>query len=196
MPVANNPSYLPSIALVRDIKIGISNGDYKVSIDTNKLPNLSFYLFKRKIVKDILDRGIILTGSRALVCYKVNGRYVFNRNPNDWDFVVNTNQFLEICRDYNIYDFDLTRSQYLLNRSLATFHTGYGGESHLFPCFIQLIIKDELQPYNEVNGIRFATLESILESKLDICRNSSWDYPSDSKHQRDINNIIVNTYSL
>jgi len=180
-------------SLIRDIKLGVTTGDYKVTIDTNRLPGYFYYFFnkKRRIVKDLLDRGIILTGSRALNCYKLNGKPLLNREPNDWDFVISKDQLLEICRDYNIYDFDLNKTQYLLDRSFATFSSGYGGESHWFPCFIQLIIKDELQPSSQLeNGWKIATLESIIDSKMELAKLF------DSKHQHDLNNIIVNTHSL
>jgi hypothetical protein len=109
---------MTNTSLVRDIKLGITTGDYKITINTTDLLGTSYSIFKkRKIVKDILDRGIILVGSRALNCYRVNGKKVINRKPNDWDFVLTKDQFLEICRDYKIYDFDLSKSQYLLNRS-------------------------------------------------------------------------------
>ena len=139
---------------------------------------------------------MILCGSRALNCYRINGKKLLNRKPNDWDFLVTKDQFIEICRDYNIYDFDLTKSQYHLNKSLASFSTGYGGESHWFPCFIQLIIQDELPNSKESGGVRFASLENIIGAKMDLANPIAVNQRADSKHQRDINNIIVNTYSL
>jgi len=186
-------------SLIRDIKLGVTTGDYKVTIDTNRLPGYFYYFFnkKRRIVKDLLDRGIILTGSRALNCYKLNGKPLLNREPNDWDFVISKDQLLEICRDYKIYDFDLNKTQYLLNRAFATFSDGYSGpDSHWFPCFIQLIIKDELQPSSQLeNGWKIATLESIIESKMELANPIFVNQRVDPKHQHDLNNIIVNTHS-
>ena len=185
-------------SLIRDIKLGIATGDYNVTIDTDRLPGYSYYFLnkKRKMVKDILNRGIVLVGSRALDCYKLNGRVLLNREPNDWDFVLTTNQFLEICRDYKIYDFDLKKTQYLLNKSFATFHGSYSDDSYWLPCLIQLIIKDDIGPYNEVNGIKIATLESIIGSKMDLANPILIGQKVDPKHQHDLNNIIVNIYTL
>lgn len=180
-------------SIIRDLKLGIATGDYKVTIDTNKLPGSLYHLFRGKTIKDCFDRGLVLCGSRALSCYKINGKELLNRKPDDWDFLMTQNQFLELCRDYNIYDFDLTKPQYLLNKSFATFHGSYGGVSHWFPCLIHLIILDELPNYTEVNGINFVSLDNIIESKIDLINGAKGDT---MKHQKDINNIIVNTHNI
>ncbi len=178
---------MTNLSMVRDIKLGITMGDYNISIDTNRLPGRFYYLLnrKRKVLKDLMSRGFILVGSRALSCYKINGVGVLDREPNDWDFVITRDQFLEICRDYKIYDFDLSKSAYHLNKSFATISGSYGDDSNIFGCFIQLIIKDVLPNYIEKDGIRFASLDSIIESKMEL---------KESKHKKDINNILLNIY--
>lgn len=170
--------------LIRDIKLGISTGDYNVSIDTSKMASNHYFFFKkRKMIKDIFRVGAVLVGSRALKCYSINGNSLIDRKPNDWDFVITENQFLQLCQEYKIYDFDRSKNKYYLNRSFVTLNSGYG-DSYIFPCHIQLIIKDSLTPYFEKDGFRIATLENILESKSDLS--------GDSKHRYDLNNILVN----
>jgi len=174
-------------SISRDIKLGITTGEYDLTVHTDKLPGWKYYFFnkKRKIIKDLLKRGFLLTGSRALDCYKINNKELLNRKPNDWDFIVTKQQFLTLCKDYKIYNFSLSENQYLLDKSFATFYSGYGDNSYWFPCLIQLIIKDDEVGYNEKDGIRFASLEEIITTKVNMCKNNS-------KHRDDINNIIVN----
>ena len=56
---------MTNLSLIRDLKLGIATGDYKVTTDLNKLGNKYYFLNKkRKIVKDLLDRGISKTSER------------------------------------------------------------------------------------------------------------------------------------
>jgi hypothetical protein len=180
--------------LIRDFKLGYLRGDYDVTIDTSLLPGKWFYFWnkKRKIILDLFNRGAVLTGSRALYMTKINGKRVFNRKPNDWDFLMTQDDFLKFCKDIQYFPSDLTKSQYHLNKSFATFSDGYGGESHWFKCQIQIIIKDEMPSYIEVDGKRFATPESIIDSKIELINKPRSEQ---SKHQSDLNNIMINIYS-
>lgn len=183
--------------LIRDLKLGITTGDYKVDIDIKNIPNKWYFIFnkKRKIIKYLFEKGAILTGSRALKCYKINNNFILNRNPNDWDFILSKNQFIQLCKDYNIYDFDLESNRYYLNKSFATFYDGYGGSTHLLPCKIQLIIQDELPQFIQKDSKKFASLTSIIESKIELSESCEREKER-NKHKKDLNNIIVNTYFL
>jgi hypothetical protein len=182
-------------ALIRDFKIGCLKGDYKITIDTSLLPGKWFYFWnkKRKIILDLFNRGAVLAGSRALHMTKINGKRVFNRQPNDWDFLMTQDDFLKFCKYIQYYPNDLTKSQYHLNKPFATFYDGYGGESHWFKCNIQIIIKDELPSFIEVDGKKFATPESIIDSKVELVNTITGGLQS--KHQRDLNNLMINIYS-
>lgn len=200
-------------SLSRDIKIGISTGEYKVSVDTTNLFNDFFFIVnhKRKIIKFLFEIGAVLTGSRALDCYRINNKRIFNRKPKDWDFILTKKQFFKLCDKYKIYDFDIDRSSYFLNKSFATFSDGYGVDSYLFPCLIQIIIKDD-EGYEELkyfngrrNNMRFSKLENIINSKISLSdkpinlKESFISYKrleSSKKHINDINNLIVNINSL
>lgn len=193
-------------SLSRDIKIGISTGEYKVSVDTTNLFNDFFFIVnhKRKIIKFLFEIGAVLTGSRALDCYRINNKRIFNRKPKDWDFILTKKQFFKLCDKYKIYDFDIDRSSYFLNKSFATFSDGYGVDSYLFPCLIQIIIKDD-EGYEEFNNMRFSKLENIINSKISLSdkpinlKESFISYKrleSSKKHINDINNLIVNINSL
>lgn len=178
-------------AFLRDLNLGIATGEYNITIDTSHLPNKWYYFWskKRKIILDLFKSGAVLTGSRALSCYYVNGIKVFNRIPNDWDFLMTKEQFIKLCKDYNIHPGDLNRSQYHFNRSFATFNDGYGNDSYWFKCLIQIILKDDEPEYQEVDGIRFNTLNDIVSSKIELINTPRSEQ---SKHQSDITSLIIN----
>lgn len=183
---------MTNISIIRDIKLGIASNIYNIEINTSELYPKYFFR-KEKMIKDFISRGCILTGSRALKCYNINGRQILNRNPRDWDFIVTKDQFLNICRDYKIYDFDISENKHYLNKSFLTFYGDYGSEnSHLFPCLIELIIKDEEEQFILKDGIKFALLQDIIESKLDMINDKKLHYHIKDKYKKDINNIIVN----
>ena len=182
-----------NLSLIRDLKLGISVGDYQPSIDLNELPGKWYYfLRKRKIIKYLFDNGAVLTGSRALKCYDIKGKKLINRNPNDWDFLVTKDQFIKLCEDYKIYDFDLNENKYYLDKSFSTMKDSYGSVSRVFPCLIQLIIVTELNNYIEKDNKKFSKLTSIIDYKIKLI-NESCDV---DKHQKDLNNILVNTYFI
>lgn len=176
-------------SFLRDIHLGIATGEYNVTIDTSYLPNRWYYFLnsKRKLVKQILKSGAVLTGSRALNCYKVNDVKIFTREPDDWDFLMTREQFIRLCKNFNISPGYLDGSQYHFNRSFATFND-YGTDSYWFKCLIQIILKDEQHEYEEVDGIRFSPLTSILSNKIELIDTSRSEQ---SKHLRDITDMII-----
>jgi len=182
-----------NLSIIRDLKLGISVGDYQPSIDLNQLPGKWYYLSrKRKIIKYLFDNGAVLTGSRALKCYDIKGKNLLNRNPRDWDFLITQDQFIKLCEDYKIYDFDLNQNEYYLDKSFVTMIDSYGSVSRIFPCLIQLVIVPELNNFIEKDEKRLSTLTSIIDYKIKLISESC----DVDKHQEDLNNILVNTYFL
>jgi hypothetical protein len=182
-----------NLKLIRDIKLNISIGELEPIIDLNQLPGFFYFLSrKRKIINYLFENGAVLTGSRALKCYSINGKRMLNREPNDWDFLVTQDQFIKLCGDYDIYDFKLNENKYYMNRSFAVFVDSYGSISNWFPCFIQLVIVDELNNFIEKDNKRLSTLTSIIDNKIKLISESC----EVDKHQEDLNNILVNTYFI
>lgn len=181
-----------NLKLIRNLKLGISTGEYITDLDISSLPKKWYYYIpKRGIIKYLFENGAVLTGSRALRCYKLNNEFVFKRNPDDWDFLITRDQFIKLCKDHNIYNFNLSDGKYLLNKSIATFTDSYGGYSTFFPCLIQLIIKDYEISFMEKDGIKINSLTDIIESKIDLLTSNNG-----RKHKRDLNEIILNTYFI
>ena len=176
-------------SFIRDTKLGILTDDHDMpKIDTSTLfPKFYFFFKKRRIIKYLIKNGAVLCGSRALKCYKFDGVPVLNRRKcDDWDFLITKDDFLKLCSEYKIYDFDISRPSYHLNKSFATLHGDYGGTSYLFKCHIQLLIVDKLPSYQEVNGIRIVSLMNILNNKIDLRGKGN------GKHFEDLNNIMLN----
>lgn len=178
-----------NLQLIRNLKLGITMGDYDVKFNIKKLPGFFYFLFfrKRKIINYLFNMGAVLTGSRALNCYSINDIELFNREPEDWDFLITREQFMKICKDHKIYDFDLKDGKYFLDKSFAVFEDY--GISRWFPCLIQLVIVDSLEDYIEVSGKKFSTLTNIIDNKINLVHVHQ-------KHQKDLNNILVNTYYI
>lgn len=182
--------------LVRDIRLGVTTGEYNITIDDSQLPGRLYFLLnkKRRILLDIFKLGGVLIGSRALACYKINGHKTLNRKPDDWDFIMTRDQFLLLCKKNKIYDVNLEITQYHLDKSIAHFDDGYGNDSYWFRCLIHIIIKDELPDYTEVNGRRFASFDSIIGAKINLMFDTK--AKNVSKHQSDINNIFLSVYNI
>lgn len=185
---------IPEIkTLQRELKLGQISESNSITIDNKKgLPRNSYFWWKnRKIIKEFLKRGYILSGSRALNCYRVNGKSLLDRIPRDWDFLITKEQFIDICKENKIYDFDFNSKSYIIKKHFSVIHNSYGDNTVLIPTEIELFIKDTLPESIEYNGMRFATLDGIIDCKLDLIdRNINPD-----KHRKDLNNIYVNINS-
>ena len=174
---------------IRDIKLNLLMSDNKITID----PNLreSKFTFLRpgySLVKQLIKMGAIVTGSRALRCYKVNERQLFDRSPRDWDFIVTEKMAMKICDEHGvIYKDDVIQ----VRKQMILFRDDLYGDSRIIPTNIQLIIKDEIPEYREVKGIKFIELSNILDEKLKLV--GVYDI---NKHDVDLRKIIARFNNL
>jgi hypothetical protein len=134
--------------------------------------------------------GAIVTGSRALRCYKINDKQLFDRKPRDWDFLVTEQMAMKICDEHGVTYED---GSITVLKQMILFRDTCYGDSRYFPTDIQLIIKDELPEYREVDGIRFSELSHIIDEKhklVSTYRNSM------NKHDEDLRQIIARFNNL
>jgi len=77
-------------SFVRDLNLNLLTNSTKIEIDPSKkyCDRFRWFMPNRKLIASIIKSGGVLTGSRALRCYKVNGEYILDRKTKDWDFVV------------------------------------------------------------------------------------------------------------
>ncbi len=176
----------------RDLKLNQLYDSKVITVDISSFPSrLYFWWKKRRMIKYLLKKGYILTGSRALNCYLVNDRKVIDRKSKDWDFLVTKEQFIDICRDYKIYDFNFNSKSYRIDNHLMVFSGSYSSsETIVLPTTIELFIKDKLPDFVESNGVRFASLDSIIECKLELVEKNI----EVEKHRIDLKSIYVNLH--
>ncbi len=154
--------------ILRDFRLNII--DNSVSQTCNFIwPDWKYFLLnpKRRILKSLLKHGV-LVGSRALACYKINGKPSINRNPRDWDIVMTRDKFNIFCKEHKIYDVDLSSRSYHLDKSLVVIRGTYSPDTKVFPCDIEVIIRDIEPNYIESNGVKIAELYQILYTKVDL----------------------------
>lgn len=179
---------------IRDIKLGILTGKYNIEIkSSNKRGFFSFLKPGYRLVNDIIDRGAILTGSRALKCYLVNGYPVLDRRPDDWDFVIDESTALKICDDYRVYDYDKKVGQNFIipiNRQMILLRDSTYGDKRIVPVNINLIVVNENPSHKIVDGVKFADFGYIIEEKNKL---SNGEY--NSKHSDDLKQIIARIHN-
>ena len=84
---------------------------------------------RRKMLRDMIyNREFIITGSRALKCYQINDSKLLNREADDWDLIITRDQFLKLCRDYNIYNVSLESNEHRIDAGFRMFTDTYSDD--------------------------------------------------------------------
>ena len=78
-------------------------------------------------------------------------------------------------------------------KQMILFRDSSYGDSRYFTTDIQLIVKDELPEYREVDGIRFSELSHIIDEKYKLV---STYHNSMNKHDEDLRQIIARFNNL
>lgn len=183
---------------IRDIKLDLLTNKIKLEVSPPKIGGLfSFARPGNKVVKDLLDSGAVLTGSRAIKCYKVNNREVLDRRCDDWDFIVDEKTLFKICDKYNVSK-DISRDKsgdyYApIRNELVRFTHSYGDDIRVLKTNITLICKDE-PGFIETKLGKIANLAYILDEKSKLSMSDSGGY--DNKHDIDLKQIITRLYNL
>lgn len=191
-----------------DYKLNRIDGKYNITID-NPLPTSYWFSKKKRLLKQLYALDGVLTGSSALSLYRLNGKPIFGRKPNDFDILLSKSNFYKFCGMNNFTDIKHGQDVISLDlkKGYRLFTTGYGRGNEdgiKFGYDIDIIGKDELPPFVIVNGVRVSTLESVIEFKLDMILSKypelngsrpSVPYPINrseycEKHVKDINNVM------
>lgn len=190
-------SYLNEIkAYMRDINLDILMNCPSVKIDISKRYFNKFRLFypSRKLIKYVTEVGGVLTGSRAIRCYTIEGKPILERRVNDWDFIVTLDMAFKICADMGIDEIPKIDGVISIKNQRRWVHPSYSDSYRLGPVDVQLIVKKELPEYNEINGVRIANFGYSLTSKLSVIsdlqqeKNLRSEY---DKHIEDLKEIII-----
>ena len=196
-------SYLNEIkAYMRDINLDILMNCPDVKIDVSKRYYNKFRLFypSRKLIKYTTNIGGVLVGSRAIRCYTISGKPILERKVDDWDFIVTLDMAFKICADMGIEEIPQVGGVISIKNQRRYVHPAYSDSYRVGPVDVQLIVKEELPDYTEIDGVRIANfgysvsqkigLTSELQSKL-TGRKSEYDEHY-HKHISDMKEMIIN----
>jgi hypothetical protein len=199
-------SYLNEIkAYLRDINLDILMNYPDVKIDVSKRYYNRFRLFypSRKLIKYVTNIGGVLTGSRAIRCYTIEGKPILERRVNDWDFIVTLDMAFKICDDMGIEEIPQIDGVISIKNQRRWSHPTYSDTYRVGPVDVQLIVKEELPDYTEINGVRIANfgysvsqkigLTTELQDKMTRTRDIDEQY---DKHISDMKEMIIKFNSL
>lgn len=206
-------SYLNELkSYLRDINLEILMESPDVEIDISKRYYNRFRLFypSRKLIKYVTKIGGVLTGSRAIRCFTINGKPILERRVKDWDFIVTLDMAFKICDEMGISEIPKIGSVISITNQRRWVHPTYSDSYRLGPVDVQLIVKEELPDYKEIDSVRIANfgfsvsqkigLTSELQSKLSgknpnyrVSESIDAQY---QKHIEDLKQIIIKYNSI
>ena len=201
-------SFAEMKSFVRDLNLNLITNSNKIEIDPSKryCDKIRWFMPNRKLISSIIKAGGVLTGSRSLRCYKVNGEHILDRKTKDWDFVVTQDIAFKICAQYNIDTIPGIDKVISVKNQRAWRHPAYSDSYRVGPVDVQMIIKEELPEFQEVNGIRFSSLSYVLNEKVkmidelySLSQNSSSiseERKEIGKHLEDMTRLIIKFNSL
>jgi len=191
---------------IRDIKMNLlMSSGYKITHDISKQSDgLQFLRRNNKLIRYTKSLGGVLTGSRALKCYKINNTPILERQTKDWDFIITREMAFKICNKFNI-EYNLVDTVLSIRSSFISWDSVYSGTTRIMPQDVQLIIRDELPEFKQIGKTKLAELSYILNQKVDIIeeynksiysrlRNS--EYYSIEKHKNDLIDVVIKFNAL
>ena len=185
---------------VRDINLTLLSSSKKVDVDISKryCDKIRLFMHNRKLIKYVTDIGGVLTGSRALRCFKIDGKQMFDRRSKDWDFVVTTEMAFNICNKFDISVIPGVDKVISIKGQRHWRHPAYSDSYRVGPVDVQLIIKDELPGYKEIKGVRIANFgytiaqKSIMIDEMIEEKGGSWRVGDElNKHIEDMTQLII-----
>lgn len=189
---------------LRDFKIREmfedNSNEFKIS---RPKKGLFYFLYKGwKTIDEISSLGGIIVGSQALKLYTFNGQPLLQRKAEDWDIMLERDKFLKFCGLNNLNRFYYDKDRITINLQKGIWVGDYGYHTsdpkYLFKHDIDLIAKDKMPEYFQVGKYKIATLESILQEKLNFIEDSLKQNRNVSiKHIEDCNSIVskIQAYS-
>lgn len=155
---------------MRDITLEILTDCPDVKIDISKRYNSRFRLFypSRKLINYTTKIGGVLTGSRAIRCFTINGKPILDRNVYDWDFIVTPEMAFKICDDMGIEEIPRVDEVISIKNQRMWKHPDYQDAYRVGIVDVQLIIKDELPDYTEIDGVRIASFGYSISQKISL----------------------------
>lgn len=201
-------------AYMRDINLEILMDYPDVTIDISKRYNTKFRWFypNRKLIKYVTEIGGVLVGSRAIRCYTIRGNSLLNRRVNDWDFVVTLDMAFRICDEMCISKVPKIGDTISIKKQRRWVHPAYSDSYRVGPVDVQLIVREELPEYTEIQRQRISNFGYSISQKIDIVNDIQQFLPKNgrytsteserraveeySKHISDLKEIIIKFNSI
>lgn len=155
---------------MRDINLDILMNCPDVKIDVSKRYYNKFRIFypSRKLIKYVTKIGGVLTGSRAIRCYTISGKPILERRVNDWDFIVTLDMAFKICADMGIEEIPQVGGVISIKNQRRWVNPAYSDSYRVGPVDVQLIVKEELPDYTEIDGVRIANFGYSVSQKIGL----------------------------
>ncbi len=153
---------------MRDINLEILTKcpDVKIDISKRYYNKFRFFYPSRGLIKYVTNIGGVLTGSRAIRCYTISGKPILERKVNDWDFVVTLDMAFKICADMSIEEIPQVGGVISIKNQRRWVHPAYSDSYRVGPVDVQLIVKEELPDYVEIDGVRISNFGYSVSQKI------------------------------
>lgn len=199
----DNLNYIKSY--MRDMNLEILTNYPEIKIDISKRYYNRFRLFypNRKLINYVTKIGGVLTGSRAIRCFTIDGKPILRRKVKDWDFIVTLDMAFKICDDMKLDRIPKVDEILSIKNQRMWRHPDYEESYRVGPVDVQLIVREELPDYTEINGVRISNFGYSVSQKIslvtDLQRNLSSSREVDEnyeKHLSDLREMIIKFNSL
>jgi hypothetical protein len=199
----DNLNYIKSY--MRDMNLEILTNYPEIKIDISKRYYNRFRLFypNRKLINYVTKIGGVLTGSRAIRCFTIDGKPILRRKVKDWDFIVTLDMAFKICDDMKLDRIPKVDEILSIKNQRMWRHPDYEESYRVGPVDVQLIVREELPDYTEINGVRISNFGYSVSQKIslvtDLQRNLSNSREVDEnyeKHLSDLREMIIKFNSL
>jgi hypothetical protein len=192
---------------MRDINLEILMNNQDVKIDVSKRYYNRFRIFypSRKLINYVTNIGGVLTGSRAIRCYTIDGKPILERKVQDWDFIVTLDMAFKICADMEIDEIPIVGSVISIKNQRRWVHPSYESSYRVGPVDVQLIVREELPQFTETHGVRIANFGYSVSQKIGLTtelqgkltgRSDSEIDENHKKHLADLREMIIKFNSL
>jgi hypothetical protein len=190
---------------MRDMNLEILTNYPEIKIDISKRYFNKFRLFypNRKLINYVTKIGGVLTGSRAIRCFTIDGKPILQRKVKDWDFIVTLDMAFKICDDMKLDRIPKVDEILSIKNQRMWRHPDYEESYRVGPVDVQLIVREELPDYTEINGVRISNFGYSVSQKIslvtDLQKNLSNSREVDEnyeKHLSDLREMIIKFNSL
>lgn len=179
---------------IRDLNLDVlmHSHDFKIDINRRFCNNtMKFLMPSRKLIKEITKIGGVLVGSRAIRCYSIGSMPMLDRSSSDWDFVVTKSQAFKICEHFDIEHIPEIDKVISVQNQRFWRHPDYSSSYRVGAVDVQMIIKDELPDYNEIDGVRISNFSSNISEKIALIDSLTANSDEVEKHIADMTQLII-----